>query len=64
MAAPYVSGAIALLLSHMKKKGGRLPNAAQIRAALTQQTQNFNGQHTPGRGYGLVDVEKLIAAFD
>jgi hypothetical protein len=59
-----VTGAIALLFSHMKKRGARLPNAAQIRAALTQQTQNFNGQFTPGRGYGVIDVQKLIDAFD
>ena len=64
MAAPYVAGAIALLFSYLKKKGARLPNAAQIRAALTQQTQNFNGQFTPGRGFGVIDVEKLIDAFD
>jgi endonuclease G len=64
MAAPYVAGAIALLFSYVRKKGGRLPNAAQIRAALTQQTQNFNGQFTPSRGFGVIDVEKLIDAFD
>ena len=64
MAAPYVSGALALLFSYLKKKGSRLPNAAQIRAALTQQTQNFNGQFTPSRGFGVIDIEKLIDAFD
>lgn len=63
MAAPHVTGAIALLFSSVAKKGERLPNAAQIRAALTQQTQNFTGRFTPGGGYGVIDVQALLDAF-
>jgi endonuclease G len=63
MAAPHVAGAIALLFSHLAKQGGVLPNAMQIRAALTQQTQNFTGQFTPGGGYGVIDVEALVNAL-
>ncbi len=63
MAAPHVTGAIALLYSHLSKRKQRLPNAAQIRAALTQQTQNFTGRFTPGGGYGVIDVQALLDAF-
>ncbi len=63
MAAPHVTGAIALLFSHLAKQGATLPNAAQIRAALTQQTQNFSGRYTPGGGYGVIDVQALLNAF-
>ncbi|MGE5602022.1 MAG: S8 family serine peptidase [Nitrososphaerales archaeon] len=63
MAAPHVTGAIALLFSRLSKQGSRLPNAAQIRAALTQQTQNFTGRFTPGGGYGVIDVQALLDAF-
>lgn len=64
MAAPHVTGAIALLFSHLSKQGSTLPNAAQIRAALTQQTQNFSGRFTPSGGYGVIDVQALFSAFD
>lgn len=63
MAAPHVAGAIALLFSRQKRLGGDLPNAAQVRAAITQLTQSYNGRHTPGQGYGLLDVEALLAAL-
>ena len=68
MAAPHVTGAIALLLSQREKQRFTRPgweqiNAAQIRAAITQVTQNFNGNHTPGTGFGLLDVEALLAEF-
>ncbi len=63
MAAPHVTGAIALLFSLMAKKKLRQPNAAQIRAALTQQTQNFTGRFTPGGGFGVIDVQALLDAF-
>ncbi len=65
MAAPHVTGAIALLFSHLlKQPNGALPNAMQLRAALTQRAQNFTGHHTPGGGYGVVDVEALLQAFE
>jgi subtilisin family serine protease len=65
MAAPHVTGAIALLLSHhAKQPNGRLPNAAQIQAAITQLSQRYNGHHTPGHGFGVLDAEALFHAFD
>ena len=68
MAAPHVSGAIALLFSHWEKKRASDPNleqlnAAQIRAAISQVTQNFSGRWTPGTGYGVLDAEALLAQF-
>jgi endonuclease G len=64
MAAPYVTGAIALLFSHLAKQpDASLPNAVQVCAALTQNAQTFNGHFAPGTGYGLLDVEALFRAF-
>lgn len=61
MAAPHVSGAIALLFSQHKKSGVGAPlNAAQIRAAITQLSQCFTGRWDSGRGYGFLDVSALL----
>lgn len=63
MAAPHVSGAIALLLSRTTK-AGRIPSGNQIASALRQKTQNYNGRWDRGQGYGVIDVAALLAAFD
>jgi subtilisin family serine protease len=68
MAAPHVTGAIALLLSQSAKycaatEGSKILNAAQVRAALCQMTKNFNGQWTNAMGYGVIDAAKLLGAF-
>jgi subtilisin family serine protease len=70
MAAPHVTGAIALLLSQREKQmkadpGAQLRqfNAAQIRAALCQTTQNYNGRSSSSMGYGLLDIRKLLNSF-
>lgn len=64
MAAPHVTGAIALLFSYMAKQPNAIvPNAAQVRAALTQNAQNFSGHFTPSNGYGVFDAEALLRAF-
>jgi endonuclease G len=67
MAAPHVSGAVALLLSLWEKKPHgvdyRQLDAAQVRAALTQTAQKFNGSWDPASGYGVLDVEALLLAF-
>jgi endonuclease G len=62
MAAPHVTGGIALLLSR-SAKSGCVPGGNQIASALRQRTQNYNGQWDPGQGYGVVDVAALLAAF-
>lgn len=61
MAAPHVSGAVALALSdRAKQPGKRWLTANQVRAALTQTTQNFDGFHSEAMGYGLLDVEAFF----
>lgn len=60
MAAPHVAGAIALLLSRAEKAGRRL-GANQIAAMLRQTTRDYNGRWERGRGYGLIQVAKLLA---
>ncbi|WP_437971117.1 S8 family serine peptidase [Sorangium sp. So ce260] len=66
MAAPFVSGAIALILSRAQKQaliGGALPNAQQIRSILSRTCRNYTGRWHGGYGYGCVDVNAALAAF-
>lgn len=63
MAAPHVSGAIALLLSRATKRG-KILSSNQIGAVMRQKTQNYDGSWDPGQGYGVIDVAALLAAFD
>jgi subtilisin family serine protease len=65
MAAPHVSGAIALLFSYWQKQEGKIPNwqqfnSAQVHAAITQSVQFYNPHWNRGIGYGLLDVETLL----
>jgi subtilisin family serine protease len=67
-AAAHVSGAIALLFSYWEKHRATIPNleqlnAAQIRAAISQMTQNYNGNWYGGMGFGGLDVEALLNTF-
>ena len=69
MAAPHVTGAVALLLSRREKRRTADPglpqlNAAQVRRAVTDLTQNSNGAFTPEMGFGVLDVRRLVQAFD
>jgi len=65
MAAPHVTGAVALLLARRaRKKGQPQLNAAQVKAALSQCLKNFNGRWQPGFGHGALDVDLLLKAFD
>lgn len=61
MAAPHVTGAIALALSLRHKQADQTQfNANQIRAALLRSARNFSGLHHPGFGYGSLDVEQFL----
>src|SRR6266540_5534118 len=65
MAAPHVTGAVALLLSCWAKNQPTRSQltANQVRAALCQGAQSFNPAWNRGRGYGLLDAQSLLAAF-
>jgi endonuclease G len=60
MAAPHVTGAIALVLSRAVAQQKEWPTASQITATLRQNTRNYNGVWTPSQGYGVVDVAALL----
>jgi hypothetical protein len=62
MAAPHVTGAIALVLSRARKAGKPIPTATQIAAVLTQKTANY-APWNKDQGFGVIDVAALLAAF-
>ena len=64
MAAPHVTGAVALLLAEQRKPGRRQVNAAQVRAALSQCLRDYTGRWQEGFGHGGLDVDALLRAFD
>ena len=60
MAAPHVTGALALALSHRQKQLGKPQhNAVQLRAAVNR-TANPGGLHDPAFGYGRLDALALF----
>jgi subtilisin family serine protease len=63
MAAPHVTGAIALLLSRAGKSSKTI-SGNQVTTALRQKTQYYNGRWDRGQGYGIIDVAALLGAFD
>lgn len=63
MAAPHVTGAIALAYSRCKRNGLRVPNAMQTVAALRGTATNSNGQHNTSLGYGVLDAKGLFDAL-
>lgn len=61
MAAPHVTGAIALLLSQRAKKTGQSQlNARQVQAILVRSVNASSGLHHEGFGYGRLDLAKLF----
>lgn len=68
MAAPHVTGAIALLFSarqkaiNAKEKNSQA-NTAQILSALKLSTQNFRNFWHKGMGFGLLDTNKFIESL-
>ena len=63
MAAPHVTGTIALLLSRLSKIGQTIPSASQVGAALRQNAQNSTGSYTTRMGFGVVNVEAFLIGF-
>jgi endonuclease G len=63
MAAPHVTGAVALVLSKVARSGRTAPSATQISAAIRETTKNYSGVHDRGHGYGVLNVNKLLAEF-
>jgi subtilisin family serine protease len=60
MAAPHVTGAIALLLSSQHRAGQPLANAMQIRAALTSSATGIGGGWHHGFGHGRLAVTRFM----
>lgn len=56
MASPLVAGAIALLISHNRKKGIEL-TPAQVKEKIMNMGDNI---HSYDYGYGVVDLSKLL----
>lgn len=63
MAAPHVTGAVALVLAHRKRQGLDQVNAAQVRAGLTQSTKGFSGVWRQAEGFGCLDVQTFFDLF-
>ena len=64
MAAPHVTGSIALVLSKRHKDAGKPQvNAVQVRRELIASAQNFTGVHNKGVGYGALDTLAFFNRF-
>ncbi len=64
MAAPHVTGSVALVLSKRHKDGGKPQvNAVQVRRELIASAQNFTGVHNKGVGYGALDTLAFVNRF-
>jgi subtilisin family serine protease len=63
MAAPMVTGAVALALSHRHKTGHQL-NAKQIRAVILRTAANFSRVHNEGFGFGRLNASAFFDDLD
>jgi endonuclease G len=62
MAAPHVTGALALCLSRRHKQAGQPQfNARQLQRALVNSARRSSHLHHPGFGFGLLDTVSLFA---
>ena len=59
MAAPHVTGALALVLSGRHKSGNPQYNARQLMAGLKRTAQASSGYHHEGAGWGVLDAGAL-----
>ena len=60
MAAPHVTGAVALLLSKAAEHRRLDPTATQVRSLLQRNTMFGNTIWDRGQGFGVLDVKKLL----
>nr|WP_250814239.1 S8 family serine peptidase [Neorhizobium tomejilense] len=60
VAAPHVTGAIALVMSRMERLGRPQPNALYYQSRL-RATARSNGIYHTGFGSGVLDVEAFLA---
>ncbi|MEM9679689.1 MAG: S8 family serine peptidase [Bacteroidota bacterium] len=60
MAAPQVTGVIALLFSHWYKENKPQLNAAQIQKLISQFSKTHTGDWHRGGGYGVLNAENFL----
>jgi len=65
MAAPHVTGTVALALSRrfralQQQPGLKQLNAQQIQAALIRSTKNFSAVHHEASGFGLLNINEFL----
>ncbi|MGD1882852.1 MAG: S8 family serine peptidase [Paracoccaceae bacterium] len=60
MAAPHVTGALALVMSHRAKTGQRQWNAQQLQSALIRNVDGVPNRHHIGAGFGKLNALKLF----
>jgi len=64
MAAPHVTGAVALALSRRHKDPGKPQvNAVQVQRELIASAQNFTGVYNKGSGFGVLDALAFVNRF-
>ena len=64
MAAPHVSGAIALGMSRRVATGKRQLNHEQFTSLLIQSAQFSSTLHHTGFGFGILDVATFLEMCD
>jgi endonuclease G len=64
MAAPFVTGALALAMSRRAKSGKPQFSQEFLRNLLRYYNRGQNAIHNPGFGFGVLDAEAFLTALD